>query len=95
MRLPVSLSDAYGAAFPTYTEIDHALALRGYLCLRKKEIRDAGTMQELDVAIDEVTNYLAWQLGVDLSAKPLAPRELFQHYLLTVSKTWRWLARFS
>ncbi len=97
MRLTlIPLHNVFGAGFPACTEIDHLLALRGYLILLLKEQQSAGRSEmataNLREAVKEVSDRLEHGLGVNLLARPQAPRELFEFYYHNVSTVWKDLA---
>jgi hypothetical protein len=80
------LKEYYGARFPQASELDHLMALRGYLFFLSKRTGISREAQfKLSEAIDQVTSRLP---SVNL---PAAPRELFEHYRDVVSLHWGWL----
>lgn len=96
--LTIRLSEYFGGAFPNETEVDHLLALRGYLFMILKQAqddRDNDRCERIKGWLTCVSNILEVDYRIDLSRKPQSSRGLFGHYLDVVSVHWKALRELS
>lgn len=88
----IGLRRMFGAQFPKDSEVDHAMALRGYLIfLLRQTGLTVPSNQRISQALRMVTEYLESDLEIVISERRSAAPELFAHYRNTISLHWQWL----
>lgn len=90
--LPNSLVDSYGGMFPSASEQDHMMAIRGLLVrwVQLKSI-SAHAHSEVSRAINWMEEQIAKECGVSYKELPNAPETLVDHYQHSVSWNLGWL----
>lgn len=92
LRVDIRLAAYYGADFPNFCEVDHLIALRGYLIMLIKQARernDGDLHRRIQASIDHIESMLERDYRVNTDRRLEAPRELFEHYMFVVAKNWR------
>ena len=88
----LGLKECFGAQFPTSSEVDHWMALRGLLFFySKRQGTGREAYERLSREISRVSDHLRDNLEVDVRNRRQASSELFGHYLNVVSDCWLWL----
>lgn len=90
--LPESLVDSYGARFPSASELDHMMAIRGVLVRWVKSPKiSLHAREQLSRAGDWVKEQVETYTGKEFKDIPLAPESLVDHYRDFVSQSLDWL----
>lgn len=89
---PDSLVESYGGRFPSASELDHMMAIRGVLVrwVRLPKIT-LHAREELSRAGDWVKVEVEKYAGKEFKDIPLAPESLVDHYRDIVSQSLGWL----